>query len=75
VEIDRRAPSAIDVRLVHGGGPLEFDMALRGRPDGGLTRSGVGGAGSRHADRTAHARRTEGESGGTRLGQAVVALP
>ncbi len=32
VEIDRRAPAAIDVRLMHESGPLELDMALRGPP-------------------------------------------
>jgi hypothetical protein len=40
VEVDPRAPAAIDVPLTHAGGPLELDVALRGSPNASLWISG-----------------------------------
>jgi hypothetical protein len=41
VEIDRRAPAAIDLRLLHDSGPLELDVALRGPPDASIWLAGA----------------------------------
>ncbi|HEY6478193.1 MAG TPA: hypothetical protein VI456_16560, partial [Polyangia bacterium] len=40
VVVDRSAPSALDVHLVHPGGPLEFDVALQGSPHASVWISG-----------------------------------
>jgi len=39
VELGRNG-AAIDIRLVHAGGPLEFDVTLRGPPDASIWLSG-----------------------------------
>jgi hypothetical protein len=41
VEIDRHTPAAIDVRLMHDSGPLEFDVGLRGHPDASIWLAGA----------------------------------